>query len=165
MPINIQFTVWGLVAFVTLFFAVGFVVTVRALAAARRERLRVEAVGGPPLTLRERWRRYEGPVTPDLARLNRPLRVLVEFVCALFGLPGLGWALSARVIPGAILMIVGPLFVWCLYPVYLSVSGKLAQNVYAVVDYLPLLAVISAGTLAVFEARASRRRRHAGTTG
>ncbi|HMK92553.1 MAG TPA: hypothetical protein VK576_06105 [Thermoleophilia bacterium] len=162
MPINIEFTVWGMVAFVTLFFVVGLIVTIRAMAAARRERLRAEATGGPPPTLQERWRRYEGPVTPDLARLNPPLRVLVEATCALFGLPGVGWALSARVLPGVVLMIVGPLFVWCLYPVFLSVTGRLASDPYAVVDYLPVLALMSAATLAVFEVRAARRRRHAG---
>ncbi len=62
-------------------------------------------------------------------------------------------------------MLIGPLFAWCLYPVYLSVSGQLAHNIYAVVDYLPWLALVSAGTLAVFEAHAALRKRRVDSVG
>ena len=98
-------------------------------------------------------------MTPDLARLNAPLRVLVEFTCALFGFPGFGWVMSTRVVVGVVLMLIGPAFAWCFYPVYLSVSGRLAENVYSLVEYLPLLAAISAGALAVTEVCTAARRR------
>ena len=159
MPFTLSFTVWGLVAFVALFFAVGTFVAIKAMFAAHGERVRTEGGGWRGLTWRERFDRYEGPVTPDLARLNPPLRVLVEFTCALFGFPGFGWVMSTRVVVGVVLMLIGPAFAWCFYPVYLSVSGRLAENVYSLVEYLPLLAAVSAGTLAVVEARAASRRR------
>jgi hypothetical protein len=158
MPMSVSFTVWGLVAFVALFFLVGFAVTVKAMRDARRERMATERRGARPLTLRERARLYEGPITPDLTRLNAPLRVGLEFICALFGLPGLGWALSSRVLVGLILMLSGGIFAWCLYPVFLSVTGLLARDVYLLVIYLPVLAAISAGTLAAAEVRTVRRR-------
>lgn len=164
MPFTISFTVWGLVAFVALFFVVGFVMTVKAMLSARDARIRTEGGQWRTLTWRERVKRYEGPVTPDLARFNPPLRVLVEFTCALFGFPGFGWAMSARVLPGIIMMLVGPAFVWCFYPVYLSVSGRLAGNVYSLIDYLPWLALASAGTLAILELRAAGRRRRYGSS-
>ncbi len=100
----------------------------------------------------------------NLARMNPPARVGIEFVCAFFGFPGFGWVLSARIMPGVLLMLLGPAFVWCFFPVYLSVSGLLAANVYSLVLYLPFLAAASAGTLAVFEVRSAQRRGHAGTS-
>jgi len=159
MPFTLSFTVWGLVAFVALFFVVGACVAVKAVFDAHGERVHTETGSLRGLTWRERLSRYEGPVTPDLARLNPPLRVLVEFVCTLFGCPGFGWVMSARVVPGVVMMLLGPAFAWCFYPVYLSVTGRLSDNVYALIDYLPWLAALSAGTLAVFEARAALKRR------
>jgi hypothetical protein len=161
MPFTLSFTVWGLVAFVALFFAIGTFVAVKAMFAAHEERVRTEGGGWRGLTWRERLDRYEGPVTPDLARLNAPVRILLEFTCALFGFPGFGWVMSTRVVIGVVLMLVGPAFAWCFYPVYLSVSGRLADNVYSLIEYLPLLAAVSAGTLAVVEARTALRRRAA----
>jgi hypothetical protein len=158
MPFTLSFTVWGLVAFVALFFAVGTFVAVRAMFTAHDEHVRTQHGGSRATGWRERFTLYQGPVTPDLARLNPPLRVLIEFVCALFGFPGFGWVMSTRVVVGVVLMLVGPAFAWCFYPVYLSVSGRLAENVYSLIEYLPLLAAASAGTLAVLEVRAARRR-------
>ena len=95
-------------------------------------------------------------MTPDLARLNPPLRVLIEFTCALFGFPGFGWVMSTRVVVGVVLMLVGPAFAWCFYPVYLSVSGRLAENVYSLIEYLPLLAAVVGGDAGRRRGRAPR---------
>lgn len=157
MPLSVQFTVWGLVAFVTLFFAVGIYATVRAMLAARRSR----ETGLARLTVAQRMKAYYGPVSPDMARLSPPLRVLVEFSCALFGFPGLGWALSTRFTVGVSLMLGGPLVAFCLMPVALYASGILQANVYSVILYLPVWAVASSLSLAIAEARASRSARHA----
>jgi hypothetical protein len=150
----VQFTVWALVAFVTLFFAVGFYAMVRAMLDARRLR----EGGTRPPSLAERVRAYIGPVSPDMARLSAPLRVFVEFSCALFGFPGLGWALSTRFVVGLTLMIGGPLVAWCLMPVILYQTGVLQTNIYSVVLYLPVWALVSSLSLAVVELRAARRR-------
>ncbi len=158
MPFTLSFTVWGLVAFVALFFVVGTFVAVKAMLSAHGEYVRTEDGRLRTIGWRERLSLYQGPVTPDLAKLNAPLRVLIEFTCALFGFPGFGWVMSTRVVLGVVLMLVGPAFAWCFYPVYLSVSGRLAENVYSLIEYLPLLAAVSAGTLAVVEARAAHRR-------
>ena len=53
MPLDVQFTVWALVAFVALFFAVGTIVAVEPWSRPHGERLRAEG-GGGALDLRER---------------------------------------------------------------------------------------------------------------
>jgi len=154
VPLSVQFTVWALVAFVTLFFVVGAWATVQAMLAARRLR----ESGERPPGFGERVSAYIGPVSPEMARLTAPLRVVAEFSCALFGFPGLGWALSTRFAVGLTLMIGGPLVAWCLMPVALYEAGILQANIYSVVLYLPFWALISSLSLAIVELRAARRR-------
>jgi hypothetical protein len=146
----------ALIAFIALFFGVGIFLTVRTLVELHRK----SGAGAPPLSLRERIRARVGPVTPQRAPLNAPLRVMVEFVCALAGFPGMGWSLSARLAPGVALMLAGPIFCWMLYPIILYRTGLLATDPYLMIKELPVLATVSALTLAVLETRAAVGRRH-----
>jgi len=153
MPLSVSFTVWALVAFLALFFGAGAYAMVRAMIEARENVASGKAARG----LSERVRDYVGPVSPDMARLNPPLRVFLEFCCALFGFPGLGWALSARFVVGLGLMLCGPIVAWFVMPVALYYSGALRHDVYLLAIDLPFWAVGSALSLAVVEVRARRR--------
>jgi len=137
------------------FAALGVAVTVRAIMIAEADRRRRDG-RRPRRSLAERGRDYVGPVDPRKAHLTPPLRVLVEFCFALCGFPGLGWLMSARMLPGIILMSVVPSFVWGLIPLWLVVSGTIVRNVYSLVIYLPAVALLSAGTLAIVELRGAR---------
>lgn len=151
---KIEITTSALIAFMALFFGVGIVMTVRTMLQARRD----HAAGLVTGDLRQRLAQRVGPVTPEKAPLTPALRVLIEFVCALFGFPGLGWSLSTRLMPGLGLMLAGPIFCWMVWPVFLHYSGILAMNVQSLVWELPVVATASAGGLAVAEIRAARRR-------
>lgn len=104
-------------------------------------------------TWRQRVRDYVGEIDPHTALLTPATRPLVELAGAICGFPGLGWLISGRVAVGLVLLIAVPAVVWAFYPVYLSVSGRLAESGFAAVRYLPALAVVSAGSLAAVEWR------------
>lgn len=139
---------WSIIAMLVAFVVVGLILTVRAMKTSRP--------GPQRLPMRERIRQYVGPVDPQKALLNPPLQVVVELYAALCGFPGLGWLISGRVFVGLVLISVVPAFVWALYPIYLCASGRIAASPYLVVDYLPVLSVISGTTLAIAQ-RASRK--------
>ncbi len=145
----------ALIAFMALFFGVGIFMTVRTMMQLHRDR----ASGAPRQTFRERMRARVGPVTPERAPLNAPLRVAVEFLGALGGFPGIGWSLSARLGTGVALMLVGPIFCWMLYPIILYHTGLMAADPYLMIKELPVIATVSALTLGVLEARSAGRRR------
>ena len=152
----IDFTIWTLVGLLFVFVLAGLFLFVTAVRDARREH-----AGDAPrgLSLRERARRYVGPVSPDMALLNAPARVGIEYVSSLCGFPGFGWLISGRVLIGLLLMSIGPAMVWAVYPVILSNSSPdFGGHPLAVVRYLPLLALASGTIFALVEYRASRRR-------
>ena len=153
---TIVVTIWGTIAALVMFTAIGFILVVQALRPDPAERAARRAAGTARLGLGEAARRYVGPVTPDLALLTPPLRVVLEFVGALCGFPGFGWMMSARVAIGLPLLIVAPTIVYGFYPVYLALSGHLVDSPYVAIRYLPFLAVISASALAAAEVRSSR---------
>ena len=144
----------AIIVFLVVFFGVGIFVTARTLVRIRS----AEREGRGEGSMREVIRARVGPVTPERAPLNGPLRVLVEFICSLFGFPGLGWSLSTRLAPGIGMMLVGPIFCWMVYPILLHNAGILATDPYALIKELPFIAAASAGTLAVLEFRAAGRR-------
>jgi hypothetical protein len=158
MPLTVSFTVWAMVAFLVLFFGVGAVVGVRAFMRARRE----QPTAPVAQTLRERADAYVGPVPRESAPLGAPLRVLIEFCCALFGFAGLGWALSTRLVAGLALMLLGPIWWWFVWPIVLDKAGVLQHNVMILVYPLPVFAACSAGALALVELRAGRHAEHTG---
>jgi hypothetical protein len=147
----------GIVGMLLLFLVIGAVLLVQAMAMERR-RNAASAAGGvrERLTARDVVRRYVGPVTPDLALLNPPARVAIEFVGALCGFPGFGWMTSTRVWIGLPLLIAGPAIVFGFYPLYLVSSGHIADRPLIALEYLPFLAVASASALAVAEMRHAR---------
>lgn len=106
---------------------------------------------GSGTTLRQRVRGYVGEIDPHTALLTPATRPLVELAGAICGFPGLGWLISGRVAVGLVLLIAVPAVVWAFYPVYLTVSGRLAESGFAAARYLPALAVVSAGSLAAVE--------------
>ncbi len=109
-----------------------------------------------PPGVRGTLHRYVGPVEPRHALLTAPVRVAVEFVAALFGFPGLGWLISGKVMTGLFLLVVGPSIFWGVLPAYLVVTERIVGNPYLTVQYLPVLAVVSATALGVYQLRLSR---------
>ncbi len=154
MVILIIYLITALLVAVTL---LGIYLTVRSLQAARRAGQTARPTKSR-LTLRQRINRYEGPVNRDLALFNAPARVGIEFFTALCGFPGLGWMISGRILAGILLMSTVPIFVWAIFPLYLSMAAPLLPSPFVPVQYLPGVALLSAGSLAVSQLRASRRR-------
>ncbi len=148
----------GIIGLLTFFVLIGIVLTVKALADAHART--VAAGGRAKRGIKQRIRDYVGPIDRSKAPLRPALCVLVEFVLALTGFPGLGWLMSGRIFVGLILLSVVPAFVWAIVPMALSMSGLLLLSPYSVVMYLPLLALASAGTLALRELRAPRTEAH-----
>lgn len=146
--------IWALIGLLVAFVIAGFVVFAQAIADARKTASPTRV----RLSLRDRARRYVGPVRPDMALLRPHSRVALEMLAALCGFPGLGWLASGRVIAGLVLLTLGPAFVWAIYPLYLSYRGF--SSPLEPVLYLPALALTSAGALAFLELGAARRRRH-----
>jgi hypothetical protein len=149
------------IAIVVVFTVVGLGVTFNALRVGRAE-TRAHGDKTQAAELREKIRRYVGPVDPKTALLNPPARVLVEFAGAVCGFPGLGWLCSGSVFAGLLLICCGPAFAWGFYPVFLSLTGKLASRPYIVIEYLPGIAVASAAILAYREVLLARKRKQEG---
>jgi hypothetical protein len=149
-----EFTLAGLAAAVLLFVAIGAIVVVQALLAERKQ----PAAGSPAPRpdIRHAMSRYIGPIHPDLALLNPPARVALEFVAALCGFPGFGWLVSTRVGIGLPLMVLGSATVYGFYPAYLALSGHFTDRPLIALEYLPVVAVVSAATLAVAEVKRAR---------
>ncbi|MHB8859395.1 MAG: hypothetical protein ACYC6Z_07945 [Thermoleophilia bacterium] len=154
MVILIIYLITGLLIAVTL---IGIYLTVRSLKAAGKAGRAARSTQGR-MTLRQRIDRYEGPINRDLALYNAPARVGIEFFTALCGFPGMGWMISGRILAGIILMSTVPIFVWAIFPLYLSMAQPLLPSPFVPVQYLPGVALLSAGSLAVSQFRASRRR-------
>lgn len=152
---TVQLTIWGVIAALVLFVAIGAVLFVQAL---RGDRERESATDGPvEKGFRAGMRRYVGPVRPEHALLSPPLRVGLELVCASCGIPGMGWMMSTRVAVGLPLLAIVPSFVYGFYPVYLAMSGHIVDSPYVALRYLPILGVVSAALLAIAERRSLRR--------
>jgi hypothetical protein len=149
------------VSILSVFALVGLGVTYNAFRVARQERRSADEAAGEETAarLKERIRRYVGPVDPKTALLTPAARVAVEFVGAFCGFPGLGWMCSGSVFAGLLLICFGPAFVWGVYPVILAVSGHLLSNPYVVIEYLPGVAVASAAALTYRELMLARHRR------
>jgi hypothetical protein len=135
--------VWSITALLAVFAASGVVLFVQALRTAP------EAMRGGDVTLHQRIDRYVGPIAPESALLTPRSRVLVEFVTAACGFPGLGWLISGRVGVGLALLVCGSAVVWGFAPVALAFSGLLLKSPYAATFYLPLLGIVSAVALAL----------------
>jgi hypothetical protein len=159
--VNFRVVLISVMAILTVFSLVGIGVTCNAFRVARQERRRQEGDRVKAGELKERIRRYVGPVDPKTALLNPPGRVAVEFVGAFCGFPGLGWLCSGSVFTGLLLICCVPAFAWGLYPVVLAVTGQLLSSPYVVIEYLPAVAVASAGALAYREVMLSRARKKA----
>lgn len=153
---TVQLTIWGVIGALVLFVVIGGVLFVQAL---RGDRRREEASREEPLEkgLRAGMRRYVGPIRPEHALLNPPLRVGLELLCASCGIPGMGWMMSTRVAIGLPLLAIVPSFVYGFYPVYLAMSGHILDSPYVALRYLPILGVLSATLLAIAERRSPRR--------
>ena len=149
---DLSFSADALIAAVALFFGVGIFMTIRTLLDLHRKRIQ----GGPLQSFKEQIRANIGPVQREKAPLNAPLRVFVEFIGALGGVPGLGWSLSARLAPGIALLLAGPIFCWMAYPMILYYTGHMSTDPFLLIKELPLIACASAATLAVLEARTAR---------
>jgi hypothetical protein len=155
---NIRLIIFIALAILSVFSLVGLGVFYNALRVGRQER-RAAGDEARASDLREKIARYIGPVDPKKTLLNAPGRVAAEFVGALCGFPGLGWMSSGSLFTGLLLICCVPAFAWGIYPVFLAVSGKLASSPYIAVEYLPGVAVASAGMLAYREVKLSRARK------
>ncbi len=157
-----EMTIWGIVAVLVVFIAIGAALFVQGMRQERRDGSG-HAVDRDPADrgVRAAMRRYVGPVSPELALLNPPARVGLEFLAALCGFPGLGWMMSTRVSIGLPMLVAGPAIVFGFYPAYLAFSGHYTDRPLIALEYLPALAVISAAALAVAEVRRLRAVRDA----
>jgi hypothetical protein len=145
----------GIVVTLLEYLAIGAILLVQALLHERRSRAGA-MVSPTRLGLREAMGRYVGPVHPDLALLNAPGRVALEFVASFCGFPGFGWLASTRVGIGLPMMVLGPAIVFGFYPAYLALSGHFVDRPMIALEYLPVVAVLSATTLAIAEVRRAR---------
>ena len=171
-----------LLTIITVFGVVGVVLMVRALRDAGRETSFLEPVspprqiprprpadtgasierpretqmttGAPAAGFRGRWSRLVRRTHGDVALLGPRRRVLVEFLGALCGFPGLGWILSGRVALGMTLLVGCPAIVWAVLPMSLSIVGQFGLGL-TFRYLLPVLACSSAGALALVERRES----------
>jgi TM2 domain-containing membrane protein YozV len=162
--VNFGVVLLSVMAILTVFSLVGLGVMLNAFRVGRQERRSQTGEEKAP-ELREKIRRYIGPVDPKTRLLNPGGRVAVEFVGAFCGFPGLGWLCSGSVFTGLLLICCVPAFAWGIYPVILAVSGKLLSSPYIVMEYLPGVAVASAGALAYREVMLARERRRAAARG
>src|SRR3974377_612753 len=117
----------------TAFSLVGIGRAYNGFRVARKERRLEPGNGEKVRELKERIRRYVGPIDPKTALLNPPGRVAVEVVGAFCGFPGLGWLCSGSVFIGLLLICCGPAFAWGLYPVFFPVAGALLATPFRVI--------------------------------
>jgi len=153
-----EMTLSGIVVSLLLFLAVGAVLLVQAMVRERKSRR--AGAPAPRLQLRHAMSRYIGPVNPDLALLNPPGRVALEFVASLCGFPGFGWMVSTRMTVGLPLLILGAATVYGFYPAFLALTGHFTDRPLIAIEYLPVVAVISATTLAIAEVQRARAAHH-----
>jgi hypothetical protein len=148
----------GIVVVLIVFLAIGVAMIFQSFRAEKGG----EADSSPPrgLGLRAAVDAYVGPVSPENAFLNAPGRVALEFVAAMCGFPGFGWLSSTRVRIGLPLMVVAPAIVYGAYPMYLVLSGHILDRPLIGLEYLPVVAVVSATALAIAEVRSARGRRN-----
>jgi hypothetical protein len=158
--VDVEMTLGGVVFALLLFVAIGAIVLVQAMLHERKAHPVGEDVALPG-GLRESMARYVGPIHPDLALLNPPLRVVLEFVAALCGFPGFGWLVSTRVSVGLPLLVLGAATVYGFYPAFLALSGHFLDRPLIQLEYLPVVAVVSATALAVAEVQRARSARDA----
>jgi hypothetical protein len=151
-------TLSGIVVSLLLFLAVGAVLLIQGMAQERKNRPADAAA--PRLQLRHAMSRYIGPINPELALLNAPGRVALEFVAALCGFPGFGWMVSTRMTVGLPLLILGAATVYGFYPAFLALTGHFTDRPLIAIEYLPVVAVISATTLAIAEVQRARATRN-----
>lgn len=142
---------WLITALLGVFVATGLVLTIREAFILRASRLR-RAPAEKPVS------RYVGPIDLHDAPLTPPLRVGAEFLTALCGFPGLGWMISGRVRAGLPLFVAVPAIIWAFFPLYISMSGSVLTRPLLAFAPLPVLAVVSAGALAVCEFRGAHAR-------
>lgn len=151
----VDFLMYTIVALIGAFAVLGIYLIVRAIrmtyAAERAERGPL-----PRRSLRKRARDYVGESKESSAILTPPFRVAAEFVMALCGFPGIGWLASGHLVTGLVLIVLGPGLMWAAAPVIMAATGGLMQDPFVTVRFLPVLAVASAGSLAIAEARRSR---------
>jgi hypothetical protein len=146
-------SMWGIVAVFVIFAIIGAVLVAQSLCPARDGRPpRGERRAGA----REGIRRYFGPVSTKDALLGPVRRVALELVAASCGFPGFGWLMSARPAIGLPMILLGSATVYGFYPAYLILSGRINDGPLVALEYLPLLALLSAGALAIVEMRAAR---------
>lgn len=152
--------IYSVIAILLIFVLTGMYLVIRAMRQAAREQRRANPLARQlsGLKLRLRAKRYVGSASPRMALLNAPARVAIEFFCSLCGFPGLGWMISGRIAIGLPLFVIGPAITWAIYPLYLSMSNEIMAGPYVVLRYLPVLAVTSAGLLAISQVRYARRR-------
>lgn len=148
---DVETTIWGTIGALGVFILLGVFLFVRSLWPDRAAR--VVDPHARRKSFAEGVNDYTGPVGPKLALLTPVKRVLLEFVGAFCGVPGFGWLVSGRVAIGLPLLCAGPAIIYGLYPVYLATTGHLSDRPLIAIEYLPVLAVVSAFTLAVAEFR------------
>jgi hypothetical protein len=154
---NIDIVIYGIAVLIGAFGVLGIYLVFRTLRAESARRGGSHSEGGPV----RRFRAYIGPSKGAKPLLSAPLRVALEFFLALCGFPGIGWMASGRLAPGLLLVAIVPSTVWAVAPVLAASQGALFRDPFATVRYLPLVAVVSAGGLAMAEIHAQRAARRA----
>lgn len=168
----LELVIYGIIGVLTAFIAVGAVTLIDAMRKARKagrgSGAGADEIGGsrpsepgapeeeglPPNRTSgvvDALRRYVGPVGREHRLLNTPARVAMEFGSSLFGFPGLGWLMSGKVVTGIALFILGPGAFYAFLPAYFVVTGRLTEDPFLIARMLPVVAVISAGSLAIHQ--------------
>jgi hypothetical protein len=150
---------WGIAVVLVVFIAIGIALLVQSF---REERAQQDpdTAEKPRRGFLAGYDAYIGPVNPDHALLNPPLRIALELVASMCGFPGFGWMASTRVRIGLPLLVIGPAIVFGGYPAFLVLSGHIVARPLMGLEYLPYLSAISTSALAIAEVRRARERRH-----
>ena len=155
MIILIIYVITALIALVT---GIGIYLTVKSIRDIRQAERRLNQQK-EKLTLAQRIRRYEGPVRPGRELFNAPARVGIEFFTAICGFPGLGWLVSGKIVAGMLLITTVPIFVWAVFPLYLSIAQPLLPSPFFPVQYLPFIGLLSSASLAVNQLMTAKKRK------
>lgn len=93
------------------------------------------------------------PLPPRVQKMPLIHVIMIEFVAALFGFPGLGWLLAGRAAVGAALLFIGPVVAWALVPVLTAPFADTIfepYGMYVLVVWLLATTFLSTLVLAVY---------------
>lgn len=104
-----------------------------------------------------RWREnlatYTGTLPPRVQKIPLGFILMIEFMGALFGFPGLGWLYAGQAIVGVAMLCIGPAIAWALIPLLTSPFADTIfepYGIYVLYVWLGGTAILSTLGLAIY---------------